>query len=205
MPRSRKPVPDCYEVRNSPIHNLGVYAAKDLAEGDFIVEYVGEKITKTESNRRGLERLEKSKLDGSASVYIFTLNKRYDLDGDVPENPAKLINHSCDPNCYAEIIRGKIWIIALRAIAEGEELTFDYGYDIESFLDHPCRCGSEKCVGFIVSQEQWPRLYRMKAYREWKAKQRAKKEAAKKRKQAAKKARQTPAKNERRTVARKAT
>ena len=54
------------------------------------------------------------------------------------------------------IIKGKIWINAIKDIKQGEELTYDYGYDMGSFEDHPCRCGSKNCVGFIVrSNLRW--------------------------------------------------
>lgn len=153
--------PEPYEVRRSKIHGHGVFASRAIAEGEYIVEYVGEKITKAESERRGVARFERSQVTGEASVYIFDLNKRYDLDGDVEGNDAKYINHSCDPNAEAQNIRGKIWIVALRDIPKGEEIGFDYGYDVSHFLDHPCRCGSEKCVGYIVSREQWHKLRKM--------------------------------------------
>jgi hypothetical protein len=68
-------------------------------------------------------------------------------------NSARLINHSCKPNCRAEIIRGKIWIIAKREIPEGAELTFDYRYGFSNWREHPCRCGTDRCVGFIVAAE----------------------------------------------------
>ena len=90
------------------------------------------------------------------AVYIFTLNERYDINGKVSWNLAKYINHSCDPNCETDIIRGKIWINAIKDIKKGEELTYDYGYDMHYFEDHPCRCNSKNCVGFIVrSNLRW--------------------------------------------------
>jgi len=91
-------------------------------------------------------------------VYIFTLSKNYDIDGNVPWNTARLINHSCDPNCEAWIEGRRIHIHALRDINAGEELTFDYGFDVGCYEDHPCRCGKPQCVGYIVSREQWPEL-----------------------------------------------
>lgn len=76
-----------------------------------------------------------------------------DLDGDVPWNPARFINHSCAPNCEAEQDGDHIWIIARRDIAAGEELSFNYGYDLVDYRDHPCHCGTADCVGFIVAEE----------------------------------------------------
>ncbi len=148
----------CCEVRGSPIHGSGVCATRAISKGERIIEYIGELVRKKEGERRVWRQIEKAKQDGGAGVYIFTLNKKWDIDGDVPWNTARLINHSCDPNCEAWIEGRRIFIYALRDIAEGEELTFDYGFDIDCHEDHPCRCGSEKCVGYIVSQDQGPEL-----------------------------------------------
>ncbi len=149
-------------VKGSSIHNKGVFAKKDIPEGTRIIEYVGEKITKKESDRRADEDIEASKKDNNkGAVYLFELNKRYDIDGNVPWNTARFINHSCDPNCETDIIKGHIWIIAIRDIKKGEELSYDYGYDLDSFEDHPCRCGSKNCVGYIVSEEHRPKLKRI--------------------------------------------
>jgi len=71
-----------------------------------------------------------------------------------------LINHSCDPNCEVEIIRGHIWITAIKDIKKGEELGYDYGYDYDDFKDHPCKCGSKNCIGYIVAEEHWPKVKR---------------------------------------------
>ena len=123
-----------------------------------MIQYVGELIDKEESNRRGLELFEESKKTGGASVYIFELNEESDLDGNKDYNDARLINHSCEPNAEMVNDEDELWLYALRDILPGEEITFDYGYDIEHFLDHPCRCGKTACVGFIVSREQWGQL-----------------------------------------------
>lgn len=198
--------PPFHVIRRSSIHNLGVFAARPIPKGARILEYTGEKITKAESTRRANALLEEAAKTGGGAVYIFTLNKKYDIDGNRPDNDARLINHSCDPNCEAQIIRGRIWIIALRDIAEGEELSFNYGFDLECWEDHPCRCGSPKCVGYIVAREYWPKLRRMlkerdeaiaagnaeiplarKARRKKKAAAKKKETAAKKTKRAAKK------------------
>lgn len=149
------------EVRQSPIHGYGCFAIKTIPKDTRILQYVGEKITKTESNRRGLLQEERAKKNGDGLVYIFELNKRYDIDGNVPENTARYVNHSCEPNCEAVNIRGRIWYVALRDIEEGEEVFIDYGYDMEHFLDHPCRCGTESCVGYIVHKSQRWRVRRM--------------------------------------------
>jgi SET domain-containing protein len=148
------------EVRGSDIHGRGVYATRDIAAKTRIIEYVGELVDKKESEKRGVKLHAEAQKSGGAAVYIFTLSKRWDIDGDVPWNTARLINHSCDPNCEAWIEGRKIFIYALRDIAAGEELSFDYGFDVDCHEDHPCRCGAEQCVGYIVSQSQWDELKR---------------------------------------------
>lgn len=143
---------------NSAIHGRGVYARTDIPEGTRIIEYTGERITKVEALRREEERLIRLKEGKDGSVYIFTLNAKHDIDGRTHKNIARLINHSCAPNCRSEIVRGKIWIIARRDIAKGEELTFDYGFPFMEWRQHPCRCGSKRCPGFIVGSHQRWRL-----------------------------------------------
>lgn len=146
---------DLCEVRGSSIHGRGVYATRDISKDEKIIEYVGEIITKEESAKRGTEQHERSINHGDAAVYIFNLSDKWDLDGNVPWNTARLINHSCEPNCEAWMDGKRIFIHALRDIKEGEELTFDYGFDVDCYEDHPCLCGRDSCVGYIVSREQW--------------------------------------------------
>lgn len=147
-----------YVVRRSSIHSRGVFARCLIPAGTRIIEYTGEKISKAESERRAQARLVKARKTGVAAVYIFNLNKKQDLDGSQASNTARLLNHSCDPNCEAFQTRGRIWLTALRDIQEGEELTFNYGFDLENWDEHVCRCGTERCVGFIVGEEYWPGL-----------------------------------------------
>ena len=149
-------------VRKSRIHGTGVFASTDIPAGTRVIEYVGEKITKAESDRRYDIAWERSQYgnNGKGVVYIFTLNKRYDIDGEVWWNTARYINHSCDPNCETDIIGGHIWIIAMRDIKKGEEISYNYGYDFNSYEDHPCHCGSPRCVGYILAEEYWPKLRR---------------------------------------------
>ena len=146
------------EVRQSPIHGAGVYAAQDIPAEAQIIEYVGEYINKEESESRAWDQYAKHEENNEAAVYIFNLDEKWDLDGNLPWNDARLINHSCEPNCEALTERHQIFIYALRDIKKGEELFFDYGFDLESYEDHPCLCGSENCVGYIVSQDYWDDL-----------------------------------------------
>jgi len=127
----------------STIHGTGGFARTDVGPGTSLLEYVGERISKEES----LQRCR------AGNTRIFSLDDEWDLDGDVPWNPARWLNHSCEPNCEACLDDGQIWIVSLRPISAGEELTFNYGYDLEDLEDHPCRCGTANCVGYIVAEE----------------------------------------------------
>ncbi|MFB6246168.1 MAG: SET domain-containing protein [Candidatus Pacearchaeota archaeon] len=148
------------ELKKSGIHNKGLFAKKFIPKGTEVIEYTGRKITKRESDEIYEKQLEKHKNDPEVgSVYIFELNKKYDIDGNVPGNIAKYINHSCDPNCETEIVDNKkIVVTALRNIQPGEEITYNYGYDIDNFEDHPCYCGTERCMGYIADEKLWPKL-----------------------------------------------
>ena len=152
--------------KRSRVHNAGIFARKDIPTRTHIIEYVGEKITKAESDRRGTISLQESKKNKKkGAVYLFELNKRYDLDGDVAYNTAKHINHSCYPNCEAYISRGHIWIVALRNIKKGEELTYNYGYDFDDYKEHKCNCGSGRCVGYILAKGHWPKLKNLREFK----------------------------------------
>ncbi len=145
--------------KKSPIHGYGVFARMDIPKDTRIIEYVGEKITKAESDRRGPKLVAYAKEHKeTGAVYLFDLNKKYDIDGHVFYNTAKFFNHSCEPSCEAQNIRGHIWIIALRDIKKGEELFYNYGYDIDTYDEHPCYCKSERCVGYILDEDHWPKL-----------------------------------------------
>ena len=135
-------------IRPSGIDGWGGYAARDLRQGRPVIEYVGQKITKAES----LHRCEAN------NPFIFALDDDWDLDGGVPWNPARFLNHSCRPNCEAECEENRVWIVACRDIRAGEELTFNYGYDLEDFRASPCRCGAPDCVGYIVAEEFFPQV-----------------------------------------------
>ena len=132
----------------SPIHGVGGFARVDIAAATRVIEYVGRRISKSES-RHACEL---------NNAFIFALDEHHDLDGNVSWNPARLLNHSCAPNCEARCEHGRIWIFSRREIRAGEELTFNYGYDLEDFRSYPCCCGAASCVGYIVSEELFEHL-----------------------------------------------
>jgi len=135
-----------YKIIKSNIHHQGLCAARNIKMDEKVIEYIGKKITN--------EQAEKDIKYGYDVTYLFTLNKKYLLDGDFKFNTARLINHSCDPNCEVlDISKTKIWVTAMRDIKKGEELSYDYGFGFDSnYKDHKCKCGSKNCVGFIVRE-----------------------------------------------------
>ena len=148
-----------FEVRESRIHHKGVFATKDIKKGQKILQYVGEKISKEEGDRRAEEIAKKAKYDKTAgAVYIFNLNDKYDLDGNKPDNPAMYVNHSCDPNAESLQEDDDIWVVAIQDIKKGEEITYNYGYDFDDYKSHPCKCGAKRCVGYILDEDLWPKL-----------------------------------------------
>ena len=140
--KSEQPETKRLVFKDSPIHGLGGFAKTDIPSGSRVIEYIGERIDKQESLRRC----------EANNYYIFALNEREDLDGNVDWNPARYINHSCAPNCEVEWDGSHLWIVAKRDIKAGEEITFNYGYDLIDYRDYSCTCGSEECVGYIVAE-----------------------------------------------------
>jgi len=130
-------------VGTSRIAGRGLFTAQALQRGTRIIQYTGEKIAKAESAQR---------LAGGNN-YIFQLNDRYDIDGKVHSNQARYINHSCEPNCTVQLTTRTIWIMALRDITPGEELTYNYGYELDETPGHPCTCGAATCCGFILAPQ----------------------------------------------------
>lgn len=145
-----------WKVKKSKVHGTGVFASDNIKKNTKIIQYIGEKISKSEGDKRSEKRLKRylgSKNTGS--VYIFELNKRYDIDGAKSYNKARFINHSCNPNCEVDILKGEIWISSIKNIKKGDELSYDYGFefDKDDYIDHVCKCNSKNCIGYIISSE----------------------------------------------------
>ena len=135
-------------VGKSHISGQGLFAGQDIKQRTKIIQYIGTKIPREESDRRL----------AAGNVYIFGLNERYSIDGNTLKNTARYINHSCDPNCQTEQFGNTIWIVALKDIQAGEELTYNYGYDDEDYEDSPCNCGANNCCGYILAPQCWDRI-----------------------------------------------
>ena len=148
-----------YKIKKSNIDNKGLYAGQDIKDRTKIIEYKGKILTKKQVE-------EDPKFDNEKAIYLFNINKKYDLDGDFKYNTARLINHSCNPNCEVFGEGLKIWVYAMKDIKKGEELSYDYGFSFdENFREFPCNCQSENCVGFIVREGSRWRIQNAKAKR----------------------------------------
>lgn len=131
----------CFGMKLAPskIHRWGVYATERIPAGRKVIEYTGEKISRRETKRRANTR---------DFIYLFTLDAYWTIDGAVGGSGAEYINHSCEPNLVARIMKGHILYMSARDIQPGEELTVDYRFDkkVEKVI---CRCGAPKCRGTI--------------------------------------------------------
>lgn len=140
-------------VRNSRIHGKGVFATRRIRKGTRIIEYVGERLSHEEADRR----YEDHDVNDN-HTFLFIVDKKTVIDAGVGGNESRFINHSCDGNCESVIENGRVYIEAVRTIQPGEELCYDY--EIGRDPDDPpnvdeifaCRCGSPKCRGTML----WP-------------------------------------------------
>lgn len=139
-------------VRRSRIQGRGVFASRDIAEGESIVEYRGALITHEQADAQCDDETMRRH-----HTFLFAVDDKYVIDGGRGGNEARYINHSCDPNCESLIVRRRVYIHALRDIPSGEELVYDYWYmtDEEYSLDdlrriYPCRCGAPDCRGTLA-------------------------------------------------------
>lgn len=145
------PVNEWFELRRSRIQGVGAFALQDIPKGTRLIEYTGEKITNAEADRRYDDESMRRH-----HTFLFVLNLRTVVDAAHGGNESMYINHSCGPNCEAEIVRGRIWIEAIRNISAGTELTYDYqfendpDYTEDDLRFYACRCGADNCRGTIV-------------------------------------------------------
>lgn len=122
-----------FAVRRSlPGKGQGLFATTPIKKGDFVIEYTGRHIPNELADRL-------------KTKYLFELDEQWTIDGSARSNTARYINHSCKPNCEAEIQEGKILIYAIKNIAAGEELTFDYGEEYFDEFIKPQGCRCEAC------------------------------------------------------------
>lgn len=143
-----------YEVRRSGIHGFGVYAVRPIRKGTRILEYLGERISHAEADRRYEQ---KGSDDGH--TFLFVASQRTVIDAGVNGNEARFMNHSCDPNCESVTEDSRVYVDAIRDIKPGEELGYDYSLTWESTDDptelalYACRCGARRCRGTMLDPE----------------------------------------------------
>jgi uncharacterized protein len=141
------------EVRDSPLHGLGVFATRRIKKGTRVIEYLGERVSHHEADGRY-----EDKDENDNHTFLFIVDARTVIDAGVGGNEARFVNHGCDPNCESVIEKRRVFIEAIRDIVPGEELTYDY--QIQRDPDDPpdvdvifaCRCGAKACRGTML----WP-------------------------------------------------
>lgn len=140
-------------VRNSNVHGRGVFATRRIEKGERIIEYLGERVSHDEADRRY-----ESKEDNDSHTFLFIVDSKTVIDAGTDGNDARFFNHSCDPNCESVVEKRRVFIEALRAIEPGEEMTYDYqiyrDHDDPENIDEvfACRCGFANCRGTML----WP-------------------------------------------------
>ena len=145
-----------FKIKKSKIDKNGLYANCNIKKGTKVIEYKGKVITRREAEIN-------PKYDTGKDIYLFNLNKSYDLDGDFKFNTARLINHSCDPNCEVTGTGLKVWVNAIKDIKKGEEYSYDYGFSFdEDYKNYPCKCGTKNCCGYIIREESRWRIKKKK-------------------------------------------
>jgi len=150
MPKKKKKI----EARLSEIHGNGVFATEAIRKGERIVRYKGKLRTHEEVDQAYGDD------DEDGHTFLFTLNDDYVIDANVDGNIARWINHSCEPNCEANEIEGRVFIHALRDLEPGEELFYDYQlvvderYTAKLKRQYLCLCGAPTCRGTMLAPKR---------------------------------------------------
>ena len=138
-------------VRSSDIHAAGVYTTTPIKKDTLVVEYTGPLVSQERADELYKDR---------PFTYLFGLEDDRIIDG---HGLAAFVNHCCEPNCETDEIDGRIWIVALRDIEVGEELTYDYClFDGEEDDPAPCYCGAKGCRGTMYTEEELERQKKLK-------------------------------------------
>jgi len=139
-----------FSVRRSPIHGQGVFALRRIPRGTRVIEYRGERILPEEADRRYGRSMDRG------FTCLFEIDEQTIIDGQSEGNSARYINHSCSPNCESVNEDGRVFIEAIREIAPGEELTYDYRLETPGRITRrlrsvfACNCGSRNCRGTML-------------------------------------------------------
>jgi SET domain-containing protein len=141
------------EARDSAIHGKGVYAIAPIKKGARIIEYIGERISHQEADRR-------YELKGAddGHTFLFIASNRTVIDATAWGNDARYVNHSCNPNCETVIEKCRVFVEAIRNIKPGDELGYDYQLtwystdEPEDLALYACRCGAPRCRGTMLDR-----------------------------------------------------
>lgn len=150
------------QTRRSGVHGKGVFALVNIPEGETLIEYTGEVITWTEA----LDRHPHDPSDPNHTFY-FHIDEEHVIDAKYGGNSARWINHSCKPNCEADVEDGRVFIRSKRDIEAGEELFYDYGLVIDEPLtpklkaQYPCWCGAKNCRGTLLAPRRGGRATKL--------------------------------------------
>lgn len=153
----RVPKVQPYVIKKSKIQGRGGFATRLIRKGTRVAEYLGDRISHEEGDRRYDDDTMKRH-----HTFLFVVDKRIVIDAGKGGNDARFINHSCDPNCETVIEARRVFIEAVRTIHPGDELTYDYSYDRddatgwgkEAEAQYPCHCGAAHCRGTILAPEK---------------------------------------------------
>ena len=144
-----------FEIRESPMQGLGAFATRSIPADTRLIEYAGQRLTPDEAEARYPD------VEGERHhTFLFAIDDDVVIDAAFEGNEARFINHSCDPNCDAVIEDGRIWIETIRDVAAGEELAYDYAYELEERHSpaakrrYPCYCGAARCRGTILAKKR---------------------------------------------------
>ena len=151
--RTKAAKPQMFRVRRSRVHGNGAFATRQIRKGTRIIEYLGDRVTHKEADRRY-----DTKTSADHHTFLFIVDRGIVIDAGIGGNDARFINHGCDPNCESVTEDRRVFVEALRTIRLGEELKYDYS--IGRAKDDPpnvdevfaCHCGAEQCRGTML----WP-------------------------------------------------
>lgn len=176
MPKTTSLTKPPYRLRRSPVHGTGLFATRVIRKGAGVIEYIGERISHEEADRR---HAEKDEDDGH--TFLFTVDSKTVIDAGVGGNAARFINHSCEGNCEVINDKGRLFVETLRTIKPGEELNYDYNIG-RTPEDPPnvdeifaCRCGAPKCRGNMLAPRRKPKAKKKAAAKRAPAKAKQKK------------------------------
>lgn len=131
---AKKFTPGKYDLRRRRSRaGFGLFTYSPIKRGACVVQYQGRRLTKTQDEK-------------SQSMYLFYISKNKTIDGWIPGNKARYINHSCRPNCEIDIHKGRVYVLAKRNIESGEELNYDYDTEYFNAYIKPKGCKCQKCA-----------------------------------------------------------